>query len=101
VLPACKVEDGNGQALCWWDAKRRGNHKGRSVISGDCAPSVMGNVRTVRLCVKLHAQRAYDVTYQGAVNHTPAGPALIDECVSDARTEGSGYLAECLAAWIK
>lgn len=100
TLPACRTEDGAGQALCWWDAKHRGNHKGRSVISGDCAPSVMGKAYVVRLCVKLHAQPATDTVYQGAKVHTPAGPALIDECVHDSRTPGFAGMAECLKAWL-
>jgi hypothetical protein len=100
-LPICRTEDGAGQALCWWSASRQGNGKGRSVVSGDCAPAVVG-ASAVKACVKLHSQPAYSYRYQGATVRVPAGPALIDECVADSRTEGGkAYLRGCFEASLR
>lgn len=107
-LPACLQEDGAGMALCTWDARRQGNGPeriaqgrwpGRAVISGDCARDAITADDAVSLCVRLHAQTAYDVVYQGTTVHVPAGPDLIDGCVADARTPGHATVSRCIATW--
>jgi len=42
-------------ALCYWDAQTMGNGMGTSVISGDCAPMLMGD-KASNECVSLYAQ---------------------------------------------
>lgn len=31
-IPACKYEDGSGQADCYWDAQTQGNGKGHDYV---------------------------------------------------------------------
>ena len=82
AYPACIAEDGAGQALCYWDAHTMGNGQGTSVVSGDCAPSLMGPI-TSAVCVKLHAMPSSTATYQGAITEWPAGPDLVAECMDE------------------
>lgn len=49
-LAACATEDGAGMALCWWDAHTRGNGRGTSVVSGDCAE----DITRIGWCVKVY-----------------------------------------------
>lgn len=85
-LPACVVEDGNGMALCWWDAQAHGvgrNGRGTSVVSGDCAPDIMRG--DWALCVRL-----YTVPESG----------IADEC--KAVKKGGGWtVSQCMAVWDK
>lgn len=83
-LPACVVEDGNGMALCWWDAQRQGNGHGTSVVSGDCAPDVMRGAWA--LCVRLYT--------------VPDGAALDHECAA-VKKSGSWTVAQCMDVWHK
>lgn len=55
-LPECESEDGTGMALCEWDAATMGNGKGTSLISGDCAPSIVGGWLTASRCVLLYSK---------------------------------------------
>jgi hypothetical protein len=94
-LPACKVEDGNGMALCMWDG----------IVSGDCEPDYVGGNAVSALCLKLYALPASDHTYQGAKIHVPSGKALAEECVdewnlmSDKQAKAEGFtLEECFKA---
>src|SRR3954465_3734714 len=55
-LPACESEDGTGQSLCYWDAASEGNGEGTSLISGDCAPSIVGGWDVASKCVILYGR---------------------------------------------
>lgn len=97
-LPTCTTEDGAGMALCYWDAQRQGNGQGTSVVSGDCAPSIMGNQATSSLCVNLHSRDSVTVDNgDGSSNTVPNGPDLIAECTSE--FDGS-ELQECIREWL-
>lgn len=80
TMPACVTEDGSGQALCWWDAQRRGNGLGTSVVSGDCAlvPDADG-LRA--LCIGMH--------------NTQSGADRVQECNNELEELNSELLAEC------
>lgn len=105
-LPTCTTEDGAGQALCWWDAQRQGNGQGNSVVSGDCAPSIMGDQATSSLCVNLHSRDSETVDNGDGSSHTvPNGPDLIAECLdidslmSNADKVSEGWsIRECIKA---
>lgn len=60
-LPLCATEAGEGQALCVWEAGNQGNGEGRTIISGDCAPSYVGDDATMRMCISLYEMSQYDV----------------------------------------
>lgn len=51
-LPACLTEDGEGMALCTWDAQIQGNGIGTDVVSGDCA--LTDDADVIALCMALH-----------------------------------------------
>lgn len=97
TLPACVTEDGAGQALCWWDAQAQGNGMGTSVVSGDCAPSVMGEASDA--CVNLHARESREEVHaDGSINSIPNGADLIGECAE----EWDGIeLQNCIEEWLK
>lgn len=105
-LPTCTTEDGAGMALCWWDAREQGNGQGTSVVSGDCAPSIMGDQATSDLCVNLHSRDSETVTNTDGSSHTvPNGPDLIAECLdidslmSNADKASEGWsIRECIKA---
>ncbi len=58
-LPECVTEAGEGQALCVWEAGNQGNGEGRTIISGDCAPSYVGDDATMRMCMNLYDLHEY------------------------------------------
>lgn len=96
TYPACITEDGAGQALCWWDAQRQGNGEGTSVLSGDCAPSVMGEASHV--CVNLHARDSITITNEdGSMNTIPNGADLVAECTDE--FDKGMERQECIKAW--
>ena len=95
--PPCVTEDGAGQALCWWDAQTQGNGMGTSVVSGDCAPSVVGE-DTVNMCVVLHGMDSYTYEYQGATVTVPNGADLIGECLID---KADMTIQECIAGMVE
>lgn len=81
TLPACVEEDGSGQALCYWDAQVQGNGLGTSVVSGDCAPDVVGGDKVSALCVKAYARKSHTITNDdGSMNTIPNGADLVREC---------------------
>jgi hypothetical protein len=43
---------------------------------------------TERLCLRVWAHDAYDVTESGGTSSTPAGPVVVTELIREARTEG-------------
>lgn len=81
-LPACVTEDGAGVPLCWWDADSRGNHIGTSVLSGDCAPDVMGGRSA--LCVRLY--------------NVPDAETLNRACKA-VKKQGGWTVGECVLVW--
>jgi hypothetical protein len=82
TLPVCVTEDGAGMALCTWDAQTQGNGQGTSVVSGDCAPSVMGEASA--LCVNLHSRASVTVPNEdGSSNTIPNGADLVGECTDE------------------
>ncbi len=93
-MPACEQEDGAGVALCWWDAQAKGNGKGTSIISGDCAADYVGGYEASVLCVKLHAMKARTITNaDGSTNTIPNGSQLVAECNDIAnRAEGDSEM---------
>ena len=97
TLPMCDTEDGAGMALCWWDAQRQGNGQGTSVVSGDCAPSIMDEV-TSQWCVLLHERPSLVMHNEdGSSNTIPNGADLIAECAQ----EFDGIeLQECIRGWM-
>lgn len=96
-MPACDTEDGAGMALCWWDAQQQGNGQGASVVSGDCAPSIMGRVASAD-CVTLYDRPTIEVTHSdGSINTIPNGADLVAECVIE--FDGD-ELSECIRAWM-
>lgn len=106
TLPACAVEDGSGQALCMWDAQEQGNGRGTSVVSGDCAPSVMGEDSA--LCVQVHARDSVVVGNGDGSSHIiPNGADIVGECATIAQQreamhilDSDGWtMRECLSAW--
>lgn len=104
TYPACLTEDGAGQALCYWDAQSQGNGQGTSVLSGDCAPDIMGEAASAE-CVMTHAQPSVTETYQGAVTEWPNGADLVAECIDENRgmtnaekAENGFSLIECFKA---
>lgn len=104
TYPACTVEDGSGQALCTWDAHTMGNGQGTSVVSGDCAPAIMGKDASAE-CVLTHKQPSATETYQGAVTEWPSGPDLVAECMDEdkgmtiqEKKENGFSLIECFKA---
>lgn len=95
--PPCVTEEGAGQALCWWDAQTQGNGEGTSVVSGDCAPSVVG-MDSVNTCVVVHGMDSYTYEYQGATVTVPNGADLIGECVID---KADMPIRECLSGMVQ
>lgn len=96
-LPACKVEDGNGMALCMWDG----------IVSGDCEPAYVGGDAVSALCLDLFARPASSHMYQGAMVTIPKGKELVEECtdewnlMSDKEAKAEGFsLEECFKAWL-
>lgn len=81
-LPACVTEDGAGMALCYWDADSRGNHLGTSVVSGDCAPDVMGGRSA--LCVRLY--------------NVPDAETLNRACKA-VKQQGGWTAGQCVTVW--
>lgn len=97
TMAACATEDGAGQALCYWNAQEQGNGYGESVVSGDCAPDVMGNEASA-LCVRLYAQGSSEVVNaDGSINSIPNGADLARECIEE---NGEQQLSECFMAWL-
>lgn len=93
-LPACITEDGAGMALCTWDAASQGNGKGRSVISGDCAPDIMGEAASAA-CVALHKAPSHTVTdVNGFESSWPTGADLVAECMDEDRAMTNEEKAE-------
>lgn len=45
MAPPCFEEDGAGQTLCVWDAKKRGNRKGTSLIWTNIGPDSVVPIR--------------------------------------------------------
>lgn len=71
-LPACLTENGEGQALCYWDAQ----------LSGDCAPDYVGGDEASTECITTHKQPS--ITRKNADGSTvtiPNGADLIAECL--------------------
>lgn len=98
VYPACVTEDGAGQALCMWDAQTQGNGQGTSVVSGDCAPSVV-DVDSVALCVMLHSKPSMEIMGQdGSINTVPNGADLVAECTDE--FDAGIAQNECMNAWL-
>lgn len=98
ALPACITEDGAGQALCWWDAQQQGNGMGNSVVSGDCAPSIVGSEAVSALCVNLHARETREITNaDGSINTIPNGVDLVGECIMES---DSTPIEECIRGWL-
>ena len=98
TLPACVTEDGAGQAVCWWDAQAQGNGMGTSVVSGDCAPSVVGSEAVSALCINLHAREMREVTNaDGSINTVPNGADLVGECVIESDSQP---IEECIRGWL-
>lgn len=104
TYPACIAEDGAGMALCTWDAHTMGNGQGTSVISGDCAPAIMGEAASAE-CVITHKQPSMTETYQGAITEWPSGPDLVAECIDEnngmnesEKAENGFSLIECFKA---
>lgn len=96
ALPVCVTEDGAGQALCIWDGKVQGNGMGERIISGDCAPSVMGNASEV--CINLHSRPTITTMNEdGSMTVVVGGPDLIAECQAEFGTVLE--LQECVKAW--
>lgn len=96
TMPACTTEDGAGMALCTWDAQKQGNGQGESVISGDCASSIMGDASEV--CVALHARASMTIpNSDGSSNTIPNGADLIAECAMEFK---GTQLQECIAEWL-
>ena len=58
-LPLCGSEAGEGQALCVWEAGTQGNGEGTTIISGDCAPTYVGDNATMQLCMSLYGMDEY------------------------------------------
>lgn len=58
-LPLCATEAGEGQALCVWEAGTQGNGEGTTIISGDCAPTYVGDDATMRMCMSLYGMHDY------------------------------------------
>lgn len=101
--PACLTEDGAGQALCWWDAQTQGNGQGHSVVSGDCALSVVSTEAVQAVCLALHKQDSSEHEYQGAMVTIPNGVELVQECndeLPDANGDKGWSLIECYKAWM-
>jgi hypothetical protein len=100
VLPVCGAEDGAGMALCTW----------QGIVSGDCAPSVVGSEYTSRVCVQVHTLGTITQTNPDGATTTAYGPDMVGECVeimqsgrmdSDTLTilEGEGWtILKCLRA---
>lgn len=99
-LPTCAEEDGAGMALCYWDAQKQGNGMGTSVVSGDCAPDIMG-AEASALCVNLHSRASVTVqNADGSSNTIPNGADLVGECLYDWDGEDStkAELSDCIKA---
>jgi hypothetical protein len=71
TLPACGAEDGAGQALCTW----------QGVVSGDCAPSVVGSEYTSRVCVQVHTLGTITQTNPDGATTNAYGPDMVSECI--------------------
>jgi hypothetical protein len=98
TLAMCITEDGAGQAVCWWDAQAQGNGMGTSVVSGDCAPSVVGSDEVSALCINLHARETREETNaDGSINTVPNGADLVGECISE---KDSQPIEECIRGWL-
>lgn len=96
-MPTCDTEDGAGMALCWWDAQAQGNGQGNSVVSGDCAPSIMGESASA-LCVTLYDRPSAEVSNSdGSFNTIPNGADLVGECVMD---KSATPIEECIRGWM-
>ena len=106
-LPPCLTEDGAGQALCYWDAATQGNGRGTSVVSGDCAPSVVGSEASP-LCVRVHAMPSDERTNaDGSTDTIPNGADLVGECIeidkemtAQEKIEDGFSLYHCFNAYI-
>lgn len=100
TMAQCATEDGAGQALCMW----------QGTVSGDCAPSVMGDSYTSGVCVQVHSMGEVQWTNPDGSTGTTYGPDMVGECVSimqdgrmdkDAQTilDNEGWtILECLRA---
>lgn len=63
--PPCLHEDGSGQTECVWDARRRGNGKGRSLILTDIGPDravVISHARARKMVRRWRAENCVRVT---------------------------------------
>lgn len=91
------MEDGNGVALCTWA------RHGHSVVSGDCAPSIMGSDAST-VCVELYAMPTYRYASGDGTIDVPDGPALIAECQQDTvrmtKTERNASMLDCMSVWV-
>lgn len=83
ALPECVGEDGAGMALCMY----QGSYG--PIVSGDCAPDIVGGSEASALCVQLHAMPASTYTYQDAEITIPTGPDRVSECTDDRESEVS------------
>jgi hypothetical protein len=98
TLPSCPDEEGAGMALCWWDAQAQGNGKGTSVVSGDCAPSIMGDEAS-KACVILHSRESKIITNEsGSTSTIPNGADLVGECIQE---QSEIAIAECIKGWLE
>lgn len=86
-LPKCVGEDGAGMALCMY----QGSYK--PIVSGDCAPDIVGGNEASALCVQLHSMPASTYTYQDAEITIPTGADRVSEC-TDAR-ESEVSMIDC------
>lgn len=99
ALPECVTEDGAGMALCVFIDRKydgQGDIMRGNVISGDCAPDIVGGSEASALCVQLHAMPASTYTYQDAEITIPTGPDRVSECTDD-RELGMPVI-ECIKA---
>lgn|SRR6187551_1013670 len=99
-VPECAAEDGAGQALCMW----------QGTVSGDCAPSVVGDAYVSSVCVRVHSLGMVHTTNPDGGSSTSYGPDMVSECIdiqqqgimdSDTLTilEGEGWtILQCFRA---
>lgn len=81
-MPACTHEDGNGQALCYWDASEQGNGMGTDVVAGDCSLGTVHTVGASNACLTLWGM---DVRFtygeDGSISETHKGSVLVADCL--------------------
>lgn len=91
-LPECVGEDGAGMPLCMY----QGSYG--PIVSGDCAPDIVGGSEASALCVELHSMPASTYTYQDAEITIPTGADRVSGC-TDAR-ESTLSMIDCFRGQI-